>query len=142
MEKQITKVQALELAMVVIDKAIEDKTFLDTDYFDKVDIDLLEKIEAMKEQEIKVASRKRTTESKTSKAMTEDKEKIIVALQELQTDDFLSGAEIAEIAGLVDYTSQKITARMTALVKDGLLEKGKATSDKKKVGYKLVVTEI
>ena len=40
MEKQITKAQALELAVKVVSKAIEDKTFLDTDLFEKVDIGL------------------------------------------------------------------------------------------------------
>ena len=90
MERQITKTQALELVVKVVDKAIEDKTFIDTDLFDLVDIELLDKLQAMLTQQKKQDSAKR--EKKTKSKTSLEKEKDISLIK-----DFYSSLEDKEV---------------------------------------------
>lgn len=142
MEKQITKLEALKMAVAVVEEVVKNNTFSNTELAEKIDIELLEKLQAMSEQQEKEDSRKR--EKKTKSKTSLEKEKDIDLVKDFYSslenkEVFLHGGEIIEaIETFNDYTSQKITSRLSQMVKDGFLEKGKATSDKKKTGYKLV----
>lgn len=137
MEKQITKAQALELAVKVVSKAIEDKTFLNTDLlFEKVDIELLNKLEAMHAQQVKQDKAKRGKKgvSKTAKEKAENMDKVRKAFLDLEPETALTLNEISELIGLVGATPQKLTAIMKPLVDNEEFEK--VVKDKK-VAYKL-----
>lgn len=142
MEKQITKLEALKMAVAVVEEVVKNNTFSNTELAEKIDVELLEKLQAMSEQQEKEDSRKR--EKKTKSKTSLEKEKDIDSIKDFYSsledkEVFLHGGEITEaIETFNDYTSQKITSRLSQMVKDGFLEKGKATSDKKKTGYKLV----
>lgn len=142
MEKQITKLEALKMAVAVVEEVVKNNTFSNTELAEKIDIELLEKLQAMSEQQEKEDSRKR--EKKTKSKTSLEKEKDINSIKDFYSsledkEVFLHGGEITEaIEAFNNYTSQKITSRLSQMVKDGFLEKGKATSDKKKTGYKLV----
>lgn len=85
-------------------------------------------------------SKRSKVESKTAKQKNEDIaliENFYGTLENEQKEVYYSGAELIELIGFEDYTSQRMTSRLTQMVKDGSLIKDKATSDKKKVGYKL-----
>lgn len=125
--KEMTKVEALEMAIKELTGNKKNEALVD-------------KLEKMKNQEEKLASKKRKP-SKTSLEVEKDMTLIIDTLNQLgDKETAYTGLEIAELVGshFEDYTPQKLTSRLTRLVKDGKLEKvAKATNDKKKVGYKL-----
>lgn len=129
--KQMTKAQALELAVKVVDKAIEDKTFIDTDLFDLVDIELLDKLQAMLEQQKKQDSAKRNKKgtSKVAKEKAENMDKVRAFFSEMTEQNALTLAEIGQAIGLDDATPQKLSAIMKPLVDNDEFEK--VTKDKK-----------
>lgn len=133
MEKQITKAQALELAVKVVDKAIEDKTFIDTDLFDLIDIELLNKLQTMLSQQVKQDSAKRGKKgtSKVAKEKAENMDKVRAFFSEMTEQNALTLAEIGQAIGL-DATPQKLSAIMKPLVDSGEFEK---TTKDKKVAY-------
>ena len=134
MEKQMTKAQALELAVKVVDKAIEDKTFIDTDLFDLIDIELLDKLQAMLAQQKKQDSAKRNKKgtSKVAKEKAENMNKVRAFFSEMTEQNALTLAEIGQAIGLVDATPQKLSAIMKPLVDNDEFEK---TTKDKKVAY-------
>ena len=134
--KQITKAQALELAVKVVDKAIEDKTFIDTDLFDLVDIELLDKLQAMLAQQKKQDSAKRNKKgtSKVAKEKAENMNKVRAFFSEMTEQNALTLAEIGQAIGLVDATPQKLSAIMKPLVDNEEFEK---TTKDKKVAYQV-----
>lgn len=137
--KEITKVQALELAHKVIDKAIEDKTFLNTDLFEKVDIELLEKLGAMLAQQKKQDSAKRGKKgtNKVAKEKAENMELVRELFIEMEEPETLTLAEIAKaIPSFNDFTPQKTSAIMKALVDSGEMER---TTKDKKVAFSPVI---
>lgn len=129
--KQMTKAQALELAVKVVDKAIEDKTFIDTDLFDLVDIELLDKLQAMLTQQKKQDSAKRNKKgtSKVAKEKAENMDKVRAFFSEMTEQNALTLAEIGQAIGLDDATPQKLSAIMKPLVDNDEFEK--VTKDKK-----------
>lgn len=131
MEKQITKAEALEIAVKVVDKAIEGKTFIDTDLFDLVDIDLLNKLKAMRSQQNKQDSAKRNQKgtSKVAKEKAENMDKVRAFFSEMTEQNALTLAEIGQAIGLDDATPQKLSAIMKPLVDNDEFEK--VTKDKK-----------
>lgn len=132
MEKQITKVQALQEVQEILAKE-EVKSF--------VSLELSDKIETMLNQEIKVVENKKGKKgiSKTAKEKVENVEKAEAwFFEKADPEVFYSGAEIAQtVEGFEDFTPQKMTPIVKTLVENGVLEKGIATSDKKKAGYKI-----
>ena len=136
MEKQITKAQALELAVKVVDKAIEDKTFIDTDLFDLIDIELLDKLQAMLAQQKKQDNAKRNKKgtSKVAKEKAENMEKVRAFFSEMTEQNALTLAEIGQAIGLDDATPQKLSAIMKPLVDNEEFEK---TTKDKKVAYQV-----
>ena len=134
--KQITKAQALELAVKVVDKAIEDKTFIDTDLFDLVDIELLDKLQAMLAQQKKQDSAKRNKKgtSKVAKEKAENMNKVRAFFSEMTEQNALTLAEIGQAIGLDAATPQKLSAIMKPLVDNGEFEK---TTKDKKVAYQV-----
>ena len=132
--KQITKAQALELAVKVVDKAIEDKTFIDTDLFDLVDIELLDKLQAMLAQQKKQDSAKRNKKgtSKVAKEKAENMNKVRAFFSEMTEP--LTLAEIGQAIGLDAATPQKLSAIMKPLVDNEEFEK---TTKDKKVAYQV-----
>ena len=137
--KQITKAQALELAVKVVDKAIEDKTFIDTDLFDLVDIELLDKLQAMLAQQKKQDSAKRGKKgtSKVAKEKAENMELVRKLFIEMEEPETLTLAEIAKaIPSFNDFTPQKTSAIMKALVDSGEMER---TTKDKKVAFAPVI---
>lgn len=98
-------------------------------------VELAEKLEKMLETETKVSNRKRG-ESKTTKAKKAD----IEVLQdwfmaEAEPEEFYTAKDlILAIEEFKDYSSQKMTARLSQMVKDGQLEKGDKA---KRVAYKV-----
>lgn len=135
MEK-MTKAEALELAVKVVDKAIEDKTFLDTDLFEKIDIKLLEKLETMLAQQKKQDSAKRNKKgvSKIAKEKAENMNKVRAFFSEMPEQNALTLTEIGQAIGLDEATPQKLSAIMKPLVDNDEFEK--VTKDKK-VAYQL-----
>ena len=133
---EMTKAQALELAVKVVDKAIEDKTFIDTDLFEKVDIELLNKLEAMHSQQVKQDKAKRGKKgvSKTAKEKAENMNKVRAFFSEMTEQNALTLAEIGQAIGLEDATPQKLSAIMKPLVDSNEFEK---VQKDKKVAYKL-----
>lgn len=129
--KEMTKVQALEFAIDVIGKVNKGETY----------DELLEKLEKMQSQEIKVTERKKGKKgvSKTAKEKNENAEKALAwFLEESDPEVFYSGAEVAKVVdGFEDFTPQKMTPILKLLAERDDLEKGQATSDNKKVGYKV-----
>ena len=132
--KQITKAQALELAVKVVDKAIEDKTFIDTDLFDLVDIELLDKLQAMLTQQKKQDNAKRNKKgtSKVAKEKAENMDKVRAFFSEMSEQNALTLSEIGQAIGLEDATPQKLSAIMKPLVDNNEFEK---TTKDKKVAY-------
>ena len=102
-------------------------------------VEILDFLQTEADRVEKRNSKKSTKPSKTAVAKLEDIAKIeafFIGLEDKET--FLHGKEISEaIEGFQDYTPQKITSRLSEMVKQETLIKGKATSDKKKTGYKL-----
>lgn len=98
-------------------------------------VELAEKLEKMLATETKVCSRKRG-ESKTSKAKKAD----IEVLQdwfmaESDPEEFYTAKDlILAIEEFKDYSSQKMTARLSQMVKDEQLVKGDKA---KRVAYKV-----
>lgn len=98
-------------------------------------VELAEKLEKMLATETKVSSRKRG-ESKTTKAKKAD----IEILQdwfmaESDPEEFYTAKDlILAIPDFKDYSSQKMTARLSQMVKDGQLDKGDKA---KRVAYKV-----
>ena len=133
--KEITKVQALEKAIKIIEGVNKNE----------VHDELLEKLEKMLSQEVKVTERKKSgkkSESKVAKEKAENAEKVrIWFFEESDPETFYSGAEISLAVGLVDektgnpFTPQKMTPILKVLLESGDVEKGQ-TKDKK-VGYKV-----
>lgn len=99
-----------------------------------------EVVEFMNERSEQVAKRnknRKPSQSKTNKEKLADMEKISEwFFEQANPETFYSSQEICDVLEF-DYTPQKMTSRLKALVDNGTIEKGKATSDKKKVGYKI-----
>ncbi len=122
MEKQITKVQALE---IVLAESTERTT------------ELQEKLQAMLEQERKVATRKSVNRkpSKLAKEKAENMDKVKAFFAELTEPEMaLTLSEIGSAIGLEDATPQKLSAIVKPLVDSEVLIKDKKD---KKVAYKL-----
>lgn len=122
MEKQITKAQALEM---VLAENVERSS------------ELADKLQAMLEQERKVAeSRKgKKSVSKTAKEKAENMDKVKAFFAELQEpEQMFTLQEIGNAIGLDDATPQKLSAIVKPLVDDEILTKDKKD---KKVAYKL-----
>lgn len=118
MEKQMTKVQALEMALEIISEPQE----------------LVEKLQAMLEQQKKQdkAKRNRKGTSKVAKEKAENMDKVRVFFSEMTEKSALTLAEIGQAIGLEDATPQKLSAIMKPLVDSGEFEK---VQKDKKVAY-------
>lgn len=133
--KEITKVQALEKAIKIIEAVNKNE----------VHDELLEKLEKMQAQEIKVTERKKDKKkpSKVAKEKLEHAEKVKAwFFEEADPEIFYSGAQISEAIGLVDaegkaFTPQKMTPILKVLVDAEEVEKGQTAGKDKKVGYKV-----
>lgn len=134
MTKEMTKVQALELVIDVIGKVNQGGTY----------DELLEKLEKMQSQEIKVTERKKDKKkpSKVAQEKMKHAEKVKTwFFEESDPETFYSGAEISLAVGLVDektgnsFTPQKMTPILKVLLESGDVEKGQ--TEDKKVGYKV-----
>lgn len=122
MEKQITKVQALE---IVLAESTERTT------------ELQEKLQAMLEQERKVATRKSVNRkpSKVAKEKAENMDKVKAFFEELTEPEMtFTLSEIGSAIGLEGATPQKLSAIVKPLVDSEVLTKDKKD---KKVAYKL-----
>lgn len=90
------------------------------------------------EQAQKRNANRKPSQSKTNKEKIADMQKIQEwFFEEADPETFYTSQEVNE-ALQFDYTPQKMTPRLKGLVEQGILEKGIATSDKKKVGYKII----
>lgn len=118
MEKQMTKAQALEMALGIINEPQE----------------LVEKLQAMLEQQKKQdkAKRNRKGTSKVAKEKAENMDKVRAFFSEMTEKNALTLAEIGQAIGLEDATPQKLSAIMKPLVDNNEFEK---VSKDKKVAY-------
>lgn len=116
--KQMTKAQALELALEKIKEPQE----------------LVEKLETMLAQQKKQDSAKRNKKgtSKVAKEKAENMNKVRAFFSEMTEQNALTLAEIGQAIGLVDATPQKLSAIMKPLVDNDEFEK---TTKDKKVAY-------
>ena len=115
MEKQMTKVQALEMVLEVVKEPQE----------------LVEKLQAMLEQQKKQdkAKRNRKGTSKVAKEKAENMDKVRAFFSEMTEKNALTLAEIGQAIGLEDATPQKLSAIMKPLVDNNEFEK--VSKDKK-----------
>lgn len=113
--KQMTKAQALELALEKIKEPQE----------------LVEKLETMLAQQKKQDSAKRNKKgtSKVAKEKAENMDKVRAFFSEMTEQNALTLAEIGQAIGLDDATPQKLSAIMKPLVDNDEFEK--VTKDKK-----------
>lgn len=116
--KQMTKAQALEMALEIIKEPQE----------------LVEKLQSMLEQQKKQdkAKRNRKGTSKVAKEKAENMDKVRAFFSEMTEKNALTLAEIGQAIGLEDATPQKLSAIMKPLVDSNEFEK---VSKDKKVAY-------
>ena len=116
--KQMTKAQALELALEKIKEPQE----------------LVEKLETMLAQQKKQDNAKRNKKgtSKVAKEKAENMDKVRAFFSEITEQNALTLAEIGQAIGLDEATPQKLSAIMKPLVDSGEFEK---TTKDKKVAY-------
>lgn len=116
--KQMTKAQALAAALEVINEPQE----------------LVEKLQAMLEQQKKQDSAKRNRKgtSKVAKEKAENMDKVRAFFSEMTEKNALTLAEIGQAIGLEDATPQKLSAIMKPLVDSDEFEK---VQKDKKVAY-------
>lgn len=119
--KQMTKAQALELALEIV-------LMLETQ--EQPD-GLADKLQAMLEQQKKQDSAKRNKKgtSKVAKEKAENMDKVRAFFSEMTEQNALTLAEIGQAIGLDDATPQKLSAIMKPLVDNDEFEK--VTKDKK-----------
>ena len=123
MEKQMTKVQALEMALEIINEPQE----------------LVEKLETMLAQQKKQDSAKRNRKgiSKVAKEKAENMELVRKLFTEMEEPKALTLDEIKKaIPSFNDFTPQKTSAIMKALVDSGEM---KRTTKDKKVAFITVI---
>lgn len=113
--KQMTKAQALEMALASINEPQE----------------LVEKLETMLAQQKKQDNAKRNKKgtSKVAKEKAENMDKVRAFFSEMTEQNALTLAEIGQAIGLDDATPQKLSAIMKPLVDNNEFEK--VTKDKK-----------
>lgn len=116
--KQMTKAQALAAALEIIKEPQE----------------LVEKLQAMLEQQKKQDSAKRNRKgtSKVAKEKAENMDKVRAFFSEMTEKNALTLAEIGQAIGLEDATPQKLSAIMKPLVDSNEFEK---VQKDKKVAY-------
>lgn len=116
--KQMTKAQALAAALEIVKEPQE----------------LVEKLQAMLEQQKKQdsAKRNRKGKSKVAKEKAENMDKVRAFFSEMTEKNALTLAEIGQAIGLEDATPQKLSAIMRPLVDSNEFEK---VSKDKKVAY-------
>lgn len=121
MEKQMTKAQALELALEIV-------LMLETQ---EQPVGLADKLQAMLDQQKKQDSAKRNKKgtSKVAKEKAENMDKVRAFFSEMTEQNALTLAEIGQAIGLDDATPQKLSAIMKPLVDNDEFEK--VTKDKK-----------
>lgn len=127
--KEITKAQALEMALEIV-------TMLETQ---EQPIGLADKLQAMLDQQKKQDSAKRGKKgtSKVAKEKAENMELVRELFIEMTEPETLTLAEIAKaIPSFNDFTPQKTSAIMKALVDNGEMER---TTKDKKVAFAPVV---
>lgn len=117
-KKEITKAQALAAALEII----------------KEPQDLVEKLQAMLEQQKKQdkAKRNRKGTSKVAKEKAENMDKVRAFFSEMTEKNALTLGEIGQAIGLEDATPQKLSAIMKPLVDSNEFEK---VQKDKKVAY-------
>lgn len=117
-KKEITKAQALEMVLEIV----------------KEPQDLVEKLQAMLEQQKKQdsAKRNRKGKSKVAKEKAENMDKVRAFFSEMTEKNALTLAEIGQAIGLEDATPQKLSAIMKPLVDSNEFEK---VQKDKKVAY-------
>lgn len=117
-EQKMTKAQALEMALGIINEPQE----------------LVEKLQAMLEQQKKQdkAKRNRKGMSKVAKEKAENMDKVRAFFSEMREEQALTLAEIGQAIGLEDATPQKLSAIMKPLIDNNEFEK---VSKDKKVAY-------
>lgn len=117
-KKEITKAQALEMVLEIVKEPQE----------------LVEKLQAMLEQQVKQdsAKRNRKGKSKVAKEKAENMDKVRAFFSEMTEKNALTLAEIGQAIGLEDATPQKLSAIMKPLVDNNEFEK---VSKDKKVAY-------
>lgn len=123
MEKQITKAQALAAALEVIKEPQE----------------LVEKLQSMLEQQMKQdkAKRNRKGTSKVAKEKAQNMELVRKLFAEMEEPKALTLDEIKKaIPSFNDFTPQKTSAIMKALVDNGEMER---TTKDKKVAFSPVI---
>lgn len=118
MEKQMTKAQALEMALEIISEPQE----------------LVEKLQAMLEQQKRQdkVKRNRKGTSKVAKEKAENMDKVRAFFSEMTEKKALTLTEIGQAIGLEDATPQKLSAIMKPLVDSNEFEK---VQKDKKVAY-------
>lgn len=119
--KQMTKAQALELALEIV-------LMLETQEQPE---GLADKLQAMLEQQKKQDNAKRGKKgtSKVAKEKAENMDKVRAFFSEMTEQNALTLAEIGQAIGLDDATPQKLSAIMKPLVDNDEFEK--VTKDKK-----------
>lgn len=123
MEKQMTKAQALEMALEIIKEPQE----------------LVEKLQAMLEQQKKQDSAKRNRKgtSKVAKEKAQNMELVRKLFAEMEEPKALTLDEIKKaVPSFNDFTPQKTSAIMKALVDNGEMER---TTKDKKVAFSPVI---
>lgn len=127
--KEITKAQALEMALEIAKKVpMQDQTE-----------GLTDKLQAMLDQQKKQDSAKRGKKgtSKVAKEKAENMELVRALFIEMEEPETLTLAEIAKaIPSFNDFTPQKTSAIMKALVDSGEMER---TTKDKKVAFAPVI---
>lgn len=127
--KEITKAQALEMALEIAKKVpVQEQTE-----------GLTEKLQAMLDQQKKQDSAKRGKKgtSKVAKEKAENMELVRTLFIEMEEPETLTLAEIAKaIPSFNDFTPQKTSAIMKALVDNGEMER---TTKDKKVAFAPVI---
>lgn len=127
--KEITKAQALEMALEIVKKV---PTQEQTE-------GLTDKLQAMLDQQKKQDSAKRGKKgtSKVAKEKTQNMELVRKLFIEMEEPEALTLAEIAKaIPSFNDFTPQKTSAIMKALVDNGEMER---TTKDKKVAFAPVI---
>ena len=142
---ELTKVSALEVSTKIVELFASVATSEQmkqveaiTQEFNATLSDLVDKLETMKESEVKASKRKRGS-SKVSKEKTENMEKVRQGFLDKGDNEPLTLVEIGVLINMSDATPQKLSAIMKPLVDSGEFEKVKKD---KKVAYQVAMTQI
>lgn len=104
-------------------------------------IDIVDFLQAESDRLNKANSKKKGAKSKTTVQKEQDMAEILEWFKTVDPETAYNGAEIVEALGK-DWSPQKTTARLSAMAKNGTLERvEKSTNDSKKVGYKLATKQ-